>query len=77
MRVAIAAASVLAALLIFIFLAPCPPSDPGERMCRDTACAQAARSSGGWSLGNRFSLLNLPRLAFPFPRDAADCGCWS
>ena len=78
MRVAIAAGAALAALLIFMLWTPCPPyPDRGERMCRDTACAPAARSSGSWSLGNRFSLLSLPRLAFPFPRDAADCACWS
>lgn len=77
MRVVIAAASALAALLLFVFWAPCPrDAGPAERICRDTACAAAPRG-GGWSLSNRFLPLNLPRLAFPLPRDAADCGCWS
>lgn len=61
MRITLAVASLLAALLYFMLSDPCAcAAAPGERICRDTTCPQAARGASLWSLGNRFSLLNLP-----------------
>ncbi|MGE8658185.1 MAG: hypothetical protein ACN6O8_15700 [Achromobacter sp.] len=61
MRVSLAVASLLAVLLYFVFSAPCGrAADPGERPCRGAAFAQGGRGGVLWSLGNRFSLLNLP-----------------
>lgn len=76
MRFVIAAAAALAALLFFVLWSPCGrDGGPQDRICRDPACVPAARS--GWTQGNRFLPLSLPRLAFPLPRDATDCSCWS
>lgn len=61
MRATLAVASLLAVLLYFVLSVPCgDTADPGARLCRGPVFAQAGRSGVLWSLGNRFSLLNLP-----------------
>lgn len=61
MRLSLALALLLAVLLYFVFSAPCGhAADPDERPCRGGAFAPGGRGGVLWSLGNRFSLLNLP-----------------
>ncbi len=61
MRATLAVAALLAVLLYFVLSVPCDrAADPGERFCRGTVFAQAGRGGVPWSLGNRFSLVNLP-----------------
>lgn len=77
MRLALALASLLVALLLVSLALPdacgdcAPPS-----ACRGGGDAQSPRAAAVWSLSHRFSLLNLPRLSFPSPREVPRI-CWS
>lgn len=77
MRLAIALASLLAMVLLFLALASACArgSDGRDQAKRSGDGAQASRSGSVWSLSYRFSLLTLPRLSFPPVCNAARCAC--
>ncbi|MGS1008932.1 hypothetical protein [Achromobacter anxifer] len=77
MRLAIALASLLAMVLLFLALASaCARGGDGrDQACRNGDGAQASRSGRVWSLNYRFSLLTLSRLTFPALRNATACVC--
>ena len=77
MRLALALASLLLALLFVTLALPGACADcASASACRGGDDAQTPRVGAVWSLSHRFSLLNLPRLSFPWQRDAP-CICWS
>jgi hypothetical protein len=78
MRLALALASLLVALLFFSLALPgaCGDCASASACRRGDDDAQAPRVAAVWSLSHRFSLLSLPRLSFPSLREAP-CICWS
>lgn len=76
MRLALALASLLVALLLFSLALPgaCGDCASASACRRGDDDARTPRTAGVWSLSRRFSLLNLLRLSFPSLREAPCIG---